>query len=193
MGINHKVTCPKCSNTTEFQIQKPLWQYLRNYEKILIGVTSRLSNGNHVFFADVDKKNLYPHEIRYFWDKAFGPMLSKQLNLFIIETKKGYHLVSLNEFTWISCLRAYNTLLEYNCIDTNFFGYSVARGFATLRLSKKSKNDYFNIRDITLSSRKTSLPHMNLYNNLLRANLEEENTFDKGFELVGYPFRKVKK
>lgn len=189
-----KLVCPnpKCNEISEFKIQSPIWWYLANYEKMLIGITSKLNNGNHVFFAEIDGKDGDENNI----NEAINSFKTQNLyqNLIVIETPKGFHLISLNEYTWADCISMYSKLLENNHIDKIYSGYSIARGFATLRLSKKTpKESNFKLFHTYRGRQKISSPHHEIYQKIVERPIELFlHHFDKGFELVGYPYREAK-
>jgi len=168
-------------------------KYARPDDKVMLGLKSTLSNGNHLLFLDYDKKNLdsfFFEKVRVFLSIEFR----KELSLLAYETKKGYHAICFNEFSEVMTYRMMLALLPQ--VDRWHIGYSVAKGFATLRISKKTPLDDFNFVYFHRGLLPISKPHFYFFKYLFSELEVWEKSitswFDYGIHFVGYIMDKDK-
>ncbi len=185
-------------------------------DTLVIGVTNRLPNSdNRLLFMETDTKEDFKN-IRYYLIQN-----EPYITYAIFKTKKGYHFVIFNSYP-----RKYveEFLFEHReHLDKYHVGYSIAKGFSTLRLSKrKSRGDEIKCVDFYLGVNAISRPHFELYKPFILKLLNRGKTknnrdplvtivfrgptyiltkdinrrtpyFDEGYELIGYVIDKKKK
>jgi len=168
-------------------------EFARPDDKVCLGLTSKLENGNHLLFLDFDSKRLdsfYFDKIRKYLSIEF----QKNISLLAYQTAKGYHAIALNQFSEIESYKMMLYLLGK--VDRWHIGYSIAKGFATLRISKKSVVDdmkfvYFNRGLLPISK-----PHFYLFKyHFEELGIYEKSItswFDEGIHFVGYIMDKDK-
>lgn len=102
----------------------------------------------------------------------------------VIETKKGYHIVGFNKMFQ----NYYEEMLFHfrNDLDRYHVGYSIAKGFSTLRVSNRWKEDGRKLILSNIGSIPVSKPHWETYRMIFPNMGNPKRFFDDGIEMVGY-------
>jgi len=98
----------------------------------IIGVNSKLADGNHIIMWDFDATPLQK-VIANLWDIQ---ELYRLPNIYISETSKGtgFHAWCLKKVSWRMLVEILATTKD---LDWNYFKYGIYRGHFTLRVSPK--------------------------------------------------------
>ena len=99
----------------------------------IIGVNSKLPNGNHILMWDFDGTNIsYVVEALQCIQNVYALP-----NIYVLETKKGVNFIAycFYQCSWRRCIEIIATTRG---VDKNFFKYGVYREHFTLRVSPKS-------------------------------------------------------
>jgi hypothetical protein len=133
--------------------------------KYYLGVDSNINNNNslHIFMADIDYE---------YFDFISIIRALRPFNILIYKTKHGYHMISLNIFTFnelVSTMRFINNQFP-NLIDEKFIKYTIINRKATLRLSLK-KNETWILKYWKCGKFSISQKHYELYNTIFNNKL----------------------
>ena len=105
------------------------------------------------------------------------------------------HVVSLNEYPEEFVVKTLSYLLKPNsfigipAMDRWHLGYSIAKGFATLRISKKDKADDFQFVYWNKGDGYISRPHFYFFKTFFGGDMPDKDIwkwFDRGIFFVGY-------
>jgi hypothetical protein len=169
-------------------------KFARPDDKVLLGLTSRLNNENHLLFLDFDNCEMIGQDFYILMKYLSHNFGLGDISFLAYKTNKGYHAISLNQYPEEMIYRMMISVM--NQVDRWHIGYSIAKGFATLRTSKKSKADEFHLMYFHEGKAPISKPHFYFFKHLFNVLEEAEehitSWFDEGIHFVGYIMDKDK-
>lgn len=131
-------------------------------DTVVFGLTNRLKDDNRLLFLETDSKSIRNLKEIFKGIVNFIPwFISGVHTVAIFKTRKGFHIICFNKFS-----KDFVETLSFELrerLDRYHVGYSIAKGFSTLRISKRWKGDKNKLFGLSVGSEPISRPHWDIY------------------------------
>lgn len=172
-------------------------KYAKKDDSLVLGITNRLKKETVCLpFFDIDNSdfnhvNFYSQFKRLWRDfLTFHIKNGDKPSMLVLKSVKGYHALCFNIMNILDYHKLMVILLDDGYLDRWHVGYTIAKEFATLRLSKRqAKEPEFQFVEYFPSNWEISKPHFLIYCKRFRELQRHQATatyFDYGIDFVGY-------
>ncbi len=143
-------------------VGKPI-DMVKSDDTVVFGLTNRIKE-NRLIFLETDSRN--KRNLKKIMKMWFDPKLH---TVAIFKTRKGFHIICFNKFS-----KDFVETLSFELrgrLDRYHVGYSIAKGFSTLRISKRWNKDNIKLIGLSVGSEPISRPHWDIYIKEITKNL----------------------